>query len=326
MVATVAFGMGIDKSNVRFVAHLDLPKSMETYYQETGRAGRDGLPANAWLAYGLQDVITLRQMVTRADTSEAHKRLQLRRLDAMLGYCEVTTCRRLVLLSYFGDTLAGPCGNCDNCLEPVETWDATDAARKALSCVYRTGQRFGVAYIIEVLLGKDGERVRQFGHDRISTFGIGSELNAGQWRSALRQLVARGFLTVDVEGYGSLRLTEASRPVLRGEEAVRLRREAKARLERKTRPTPANLDTANMTEHDQRLWEALRVHRRALAKTQGVPPYVIFHDATLRHMVAVRPQTLQDFADVSGVGETKLGRYGDSFLDVIRRHTPTELV
>lgn len=326
MVATVAFGMGIDKSNVRFVAHLDLPKSMETYYQETGRAGRDGLPANAWLAYGLQDVITLRQMVTRSETSEAHKRLQLRRLDAMLGYCEVTTCRRQVLLSYFGDTLAEPCGNCDNCLEPVETWDATDATRKALSCVFRTGQRFGVAYIIDVLLGKDNERIRQFGHDRISTFGIGRELNAGQWRSALRQLIARGFLSVDVEGYGSLRLTEASRPVLRGKEAVHLRREAKARVERRTRAKPASLEASTMTEHDQRLWDAVRAHRRALAQTQGVPPYVIFHDATLRQMVAARPQTLQDFADISGVGVTKLHRYGNSFLDVIRRHASTELV
>lgn len=316
MVATIAFGMGIDKPNVRFVAHLDLPKSLEAYYQETGRAGRDGLPANAWLAYGLQDVITLRQMLEESGADEARKRVERYKLEAMLGYCEVTSCRRQALLGYFGDELREPCGNCDTCLEPIETWDATEAAQKALSCVYRTGQRFGVNHLIDVLLGKDSERMRQLGHHRLSTFGIGRELDAGQWRSVFRQLVARNLLTVDVEGYGSLRLTEEARPVLRGETRLYLRRDHKPERKRAGRQQVSRF----VSSADERLWEALRRKRKELADEQGVPPYVIFHDATLMEMVEQRPGTLAQFARLSGVGERKLDLYGEEFLEVIREH------
>ncbi len=227
IVATIAFGMGIDKPNVRFVAHLNLPKSVEAYYQETGRAGRDGLPADAWMIYGLQDVITLRQMLEASDSDDAHKRVERHKLDAMLGLCELTTCRRQALLTYFGETLPKPCGNCDTCLEPPETWDATVPAQKALSCVHRTGQRFGVNYLIDVLLGKDDDRIKRFGHDRLTTSGIGKELGQQEWRGVFRQLISRGLLAVDLEGHGGLRLTDLSRPVLRGEERLMLRRDAK---------------------------------------------------------------------------------------------------
>ena len=321
MVATIAFGMGIDKSDVRFVAHLDLPKSIEAYYQETGRAGRDGLPADAWMAYGLQDVVTLRQMVEGSEAGPDRKRLELRKLDAMLGYCELTTCRRRALLAHFGESRDGPCGNCDNCLAPVETWDATEAAQKALSCVYRTEQRFGVAYVIDVLTGKDNERIRRFGHHRLSTHGVGADLDAREWRSVFRQLVVRGLLSVDYDGYGSLRLTEASRPVLRGETSLHMRREARpprraARGRGRAESAPASVSAW----WDEGLWDALRERRRELAQSQGVPPYVIFHDAALREMVEHRPRTLEDFARISGVGETKLRRYGDDFIGVINRH------
>ncbi|MCP5155262.1 MAG: DNA helicase RecQ [Ectothiorhodospiraceae bacterium] len=316
IVATIAFGMGIDKPNVRFVAHLDLPKSVEAYYQETGRAGRDGLPADAWMAYGLQDVITLRQMVEGSDADDARKRLEMRKLDAMLGYCELTGCRRQTLLRYFGENPTEPCGNCDNCLEPPQVWDATEAARKALSCVWRTGQRFGAGHVIDVLMGKDSERVRGLGHDRLSTFAIGADVDVATWRSVFRQLVARGFLAVDVEGYGTLRLTEESRPVLRGEVAMSLRRDAiRGPARARSRAAPADDGMRSGP-----LWEALREHRRGLAASQGVPPYVIFHDATLAQMAAQCPTTLAAFADLPGVGDKKLERYGESFLAVIREH------
>ena len=324
IVATIAFGMGIDKPNVRFVAHLDLPKSLEAYYQETGRGGRDGLPATAWMAYGLQDVITLRQMVDGSEAGEARKRLEIRKLDAMLGYCELATCRRETLLAYFGETLQEPCGNCDNCLEPPESWDATEAARQALSCVYRTGQRFGVAYIVDVLRGKDDERIRRFRHDRLSTFGIGADLDVRQWRSLLRQLVARGLLSVDVEQYGSLRLTAAARPVLRGEVTVELRRDAlPARKPRRDRETRDRV-RAVLGAGNQELFDALRAHRRALAEQQGVPPYVIFHDASLVEMAERRPGSLDEFAAIPGVGATKLERYGEMFIEIILAHEAGE--
>jgi ATP-dependent DNA helicase RecQ len=315
MVATIAFGMGIDKPNVRFVAHLDLPRSIEAYYQETGRAGRDGLPADAWMAYGLQDVITLRQMLGESDASDQRKRLEQHRLDAMLGFCELTTCRRQALLAYFGETLPEPCGNCDNCLEPVPTWDATEAAQKALSCVFRTGQRFGVNYLIEVLHGVTTERITAFGHDKLTTFGIGLDLEVARWRSVFRQLVAHGLLEVDVEGHGGLRLTEACRPILRGEQKLMLRQEVKRP---KPKPKPRREQHGFATDADERLWQALRDKRREIAKDQGVPPYVIFHDATLREMVEFRPDTLDQLRMLSGVGERKLALYGEQFVAVVR--------
>ncbi len=317
MVATIAFGMGIDKPNVRFVAHLNLPKSIEAYYQETGRAGRDGLPANAWMRYGLQDVITLRQMLEAGEADDARKRVERQKLDDMLGLCELTTCRRQALLAYFGETSPQPCGNCDTCMNPPDTWDATVPARKALSCVHRTGQRFGVNYLVDVLLGKDDERIRRFGHDSVSTFGIGKESSANEWRGVFRQLIARGLLTVDIEGHGGLRLTEASRPVLRGEEPLRLRRAAKPDKNRKAK-TPREARQPFADASDQRLWDALRTRRRELAAAQGVPPYVVFHDATLAEMVENKPQSLSQLAGISGVGERKLAAYGDDFISVIR--------
>jgi len=317
MVATIAFGMGIDKPNVRFVAHLDLPKSIEAYYQETGRAGRDGLPADAWMVYGLQDVIRLRQMLEGSEAGEQHKRLERGKLEAMLGFCEVTSCRRQVLLAHFDETMEHACGNCDTCLEPVETWDATEAAQKAMSCVYRTGQRFGVNYLIDVLLGKDNERIRRFRHDSLSTFGIGTELDARRWRSVFRQLVARGLLGVDLEGHGGLHLTDASRAVLRGTQTLQLGKDATPEKKRRSKAEPAK---RLQTESENRLWDVLRAHRLALAKAQGVPPYVIFHDSALLEMTRTLPASLADLAAISGVGQVKLERYGESFLEVLRAH------
>ena len=317
IVATIAFGMGIDKPDVRFVAHLNLPKSLEAYYQETGRAGRDGLPANAWMMYGLQDVITLRQMQETSDTDEAHKRIERHKLNAMLGFCELTSCRRQALLRYFDDHLEEPCGNCDTCLEPPTTWDASVAAQKALSCVHRTGQRFGVNYIVDVLLGKDDDRMQRFGHDKISTFGIGKELEQNEWRHLFRQLISHGLLTVDIEAHGSLRLTEASRPVLRGETQLHLRKFVKTSKARtKTRKTAS----AYSKQADAQLWEELRTLRSKFAEQQGVPAYVIFHDATLMEMVERQPQGLAQLANISGIGERKLDAYGEAFLAVIKQH------
>ncbi|MDX5935214.1 DNA helicase RecQ [Acidithiobacillus thiooxidans] len=313
IVATIAFGMGIDKPNVRFVAHLNLPKSIEAYYQETGRAGRDGLPAEAWMHYGLQDVVQLRQMIQQSEADQQRKQMEGQKLDAMLALCETTQCRRQTLLSYFGETLALPCGNCDNCLTPPATWDATIAAQKALSAVHRTGQRFGVQYLVDVLLARDDPRIQQWGHHQLRVYGIGKELSANAWRALFRHLLLRGLVEVDSEGHGGLRLSPLSRPILRGEQTLTLRQHenTQSRKKEKVQEIPAS---------DKALWEDLRQHRRALAQTQGVPPYVIFHDATLMEMLRLRPLTLASLATVPGVGERKLAAYGESFLVILLNH------
>lgn len=319
MVATIAFGMGIDKPDVRFVAHLNLPKSLEAYYQETGRAGRDGQAATAWMVFGLQDVITLRQMQANSDAPEEIKRIERHKLDAMLGFCELTRCRRQALLEYFGEQQPEPCGNCDTCLEPPETWDASVAAQKALSCVYRSGQRFGVGYLTDVLLGKEIDRIRQFGHDQLSTYGIGKELNQTQWKDLYRQLIAHGLLAVDMEGHGGLKLNEASRPVLRGEQTLMLRKLKKS----STGKTRERQSSRYNNKVDDALWQALRNRRQELSDEQGVPAYMIFHDATMMEMVQNRPQTLQQMSNISGVGESKLEAYGEAFLEVIAEYPDT---
>ncbi|MGZ5029402.1 MAG: DNA helicase RecQ [Methylobacter sp.] len=313
IVATIAFGMGIDKPNVRFVAHLDLPKSVEAYYQETGRGGRDGLPANAWMAYGLQDVITLRKMLQDSNADEAHKRIEYHKLDAMLALCEQVHCRRQALLGYFGDQLEQPCGNCDTCLEPVNTWDGTVAAQKALSCIHRTQQRYGVGYLIDVLRGKATERITNAAHDKLSTFGIGIDIEEQQWHSVFRQLVARGLVAVNFEQFGALQLTEACRPILRGEQQLMLRKDlqpVKVKGSKKTSREFAKTD-------DALLWNALRAKRKMLADAQDVPPYVIFHDATLMAMLEAKPTNRQQMSLLSGIGERKLELYADEFLAVI---------
>jgi ATP-dependent DNA helicase RecQ len=318
MVATVAFGMGIDKPNVRFVAHLDLPKSMEGYYQETGRAGRDGLPANAWMVYGLGDVVSMRQMLLSGEASEERKRVEIQKLDALLGFCESTDCRHQTILRYFGEEHPGNCGQCDNCLTPVDTWDATKAAQMALSCVYRTGQRFGVGHLIDVLLGKSTPKVQQFNHQQLSTFGIGKDLVATQWSSIYRQLVAAGLINVDIEGFGGLKLAEVSRPVLRGEQEVWLRRDAEPEKRKTTKAERGSrIREAFAGANDDPLWKALKAKRMELAREQAVPPYVIFHDSTLLEILNRKPQTLHEMGQISGVGQAKLAKYGDEFLQVV---------
>jgi ATP-dependent DNA helicase RecQ len=321
VVATIAFGMGIDKPDVRFVAHTDLPKSIEGYYQETGRGGRDGEPADAWMCYGLGDLVLLRQMIEQSESGDERKRLEHRKLDALVGYCETMRCRRQVLLANFGEDYAAkgagqPCGNCDNCLDPPAAWDATVPAQKALSCVYRSGQRFGAAHIIDILRGSESERIRQFGHDQLSTYGVGTDIDARVWKSVLRQLVAQGLLDVDAEGYGGLRLTEASRGVLKGETQVMLRKptNTKERARTTRAATGADIDLAPA---DRPLFESLRALRGRLAREQNVPAYVIFHDATLREIARLRPISHGQLGGIGGVGAGKLERYGDAVLEAV---------
>jgi len=319
IVATIAFGMGIDKPDVRFIVHLDLPKSLEAYYQETGRAGRDGLPSTAWMVYGLQDVIKLRQMMDSSQGNDTFKRVERQKLDAMLGLCEISSCRRQALLHYFGEESPAQCGNCDACLNPAETWDGTEAAQKALSCVYRTGQRFGVNHLIDVLRGTENDRMFQWGHHQLSTFGIGRELDRKTWQSVFRQLVARAYLGVDHSTYGGLHLTEKSRAVLRGEEQLALRTDVRDAVSpgKRSRSLPADIEAADLP-----LWQALKQCRKQLAEEFDLPPYVIFHDATLRDMVHYRPVNDEQLLRINGVGQSKLEKYGAAFLSVINDHDP----
>lgn len=321
IVATIAFGMGIDKPDVRFVAHLSLPKSVEAYYQETGRAGRDGLAANAWMAYGLQDVITLRQFSQNSNADEAHKRVEHNKLESMLGLCELVSCRRSALLEYFDEASNTPCGNCDNCLNPPQSWDATKASQMALSCVYRTDQRFGVNYLVDILLGKKDERITRNGHERISTFGIGKEFTVAEWRVIMRQLIAMGFIEIDIERHGALRLTEKCRPILKSQQSLQLRK-----IQQETQTNTSKKPKQTIRPQDQLLWESLRALRLSLAEKAGMPPYVIFHDATLQEMLKVRPTTKSQLSEIMGVGEQKLARYGDVFLKEIARYPLPELL
>ena len=322
MVATIAFGMGIDKPDVRFVAHLDLPKSLEAYYQETGRAGRDGEPAEAWMTYGLNDVVIHRQRIDESEAGAEQKRIERGKLDALLAWCETAACRRTRLLAYFAETMTERCGNCDTCLDPPELWDGTVAAQKAMSAILRTGQRFGAGHLIDLLRGKATERMTQLGHDSLPTFGVGADLDETDWRSVFRQLLAAGLLHADAAAYGALKLTAAARPVLKGETTLHLRRQRRQKsapagrrgARRKTGAAPpADVDAA--------LYEALRAWRAGQARTQGVPAYVILHDRTLHELAAHQPASLDALLDIPGIGQAKAERYGAELLALLQRAT-----
>jgi ATP-dependent DNA helicase RecQ len=332
MVATIAFGMGIDKPDVRFVAHLDLPKTIEAYYQETGRGGGGGArpparrlvishgkPAEAWMSYGLADIVQQRRMIDESVADDTFKRAAVRKLDALVGLAETAGCRRVRLLDYLGEA-SGPCGNCDNCLNPPRVWDGTVAAQQALSCVYRTGQRFGAGHVVDVLLGRETERVSQLGHDRLSTFGIGKDRDQRQWRAVIRQLVALGHLWADGEAFGALKLTQSSRQVLKGETSVMLREQTTPPARVRRGKKAGARETAGAAAPDSALLRALRSWRLGVAREHGVPAFVVFHDGTLETIAALRPGTREALRGVSGVGEKKLERYGEALLEVVRSH------
>ncbi len=317
LVATVAFGMGIDKPDVRYVAHLDLPSSVEAYYQETGRAGRDGAPSEAFMAYGMADLVQRRRMIAEGDAPEEVKRAENAKLNALLGICETAGCRRQALLAHFGETYPKPCGNCDTCLSPVETWDGTEAAQKLMSAVYRTGQRFGTAHVIDVLLGKSNEKTARFGHENLSVFGIGQDVPQKTWQSIARQLVAAGYVDVDHAHFGALILTEKARAILRGEERIDLRKDRSAAGLKKTRTSRTASIADELDHEDKLLFERLRRLRTQIARDQNVPPYVVFPDATLAGIAAARPITPDALLAVSGIGQSKLEKYGEAFMDVV---------